>query len=1640
MLNLSISTNLYQLSNKGYMAWEYNPFHNYRITKKTDSNGLQENQILYCHKIYTKKYTYQGKDHYEDIDGNVLPEGVSYTKYGEGDIYEAGCILDMETDKLAFDLEHPVTMDIQPSYDGTVNVIINDNKNIPRLINSRFSTTELNTYEIVDRIGDNDTNIYDDQNFDLDTSLYKRISSIPKIKFLGINYAGELKVGNYNFYFKYADADGNETDFVADSGIVAVFKGNDSDPLSADGGVSDQNSFKGISFKLTNIDDSYNYITVYYTRSTGDSYQTISKSAFKIDETYVVRHQSCTINITGLENTTAISQADIDAQFFQANKARTSAQCQNRLFLGNVAKPEIPYDDLTDISLRMLPTIEAQRADNLIGSVSAKDYTDDSSLSNNYEYYNTQNIYYRTGYWDEEIYRLGVVYILEDNTLTNVFNIRGGNNISSINDYTLEDTLNPINLFNDDGDRQYITVDEDNYALHDGKILENSRGVVRFKTSTDNPQVMLYFIKINIPKTVIEYLQSKYNIKGLFFVRQKRNPLKLAEAYILPYDKEGHTPVLMLTKDGSTTYYSESFLTQPLEINIDFSSFTSMANAFIYSSTQKEERLLYNDYDRHLVKLEKAGYDSNTDVTAICPEFMVNQSRYNALFTGTSYVVQEAKYQLEQLQQISSNHRMYYANFTSANDTTSKIQIKTKIVSVTDDAPSVAIGDTIFRSRIGNAEEAERFRYIETNNKESTEATNLLRGIYSPYLGMVGSVALTPGKLVDIYIPNYSESLMSNYFSIRYDDNTPYYSIGDRVDVTTITHDWKEDGEYVYSTYARGDCYICTFTHRLNRNFSDSANPYNDEILDEESWKNNYDASDTEKLKNINRGDVNAVQLGSWISFKLRCSTNLSIRSTDSSNLNEVGIYGRSRAWYPIQQDLISGNNKIPDSYLYNQGLRTTLNEKRYIGLPDVPYIKNIFQNRIIYSDIAVNDAYRNGYRVFKSTHYVDYTKEYGAIIKLVPLGKGLICVFEHGVVYLPVNERVATSNSEGEDVYLTTNTVIPETISTVVSDTFGSQWSDSIIKTPYGIYGVDTVGKKIWVTDGTNLQCISDFKVNKFLVDNLSLSERETSPIIGIRNVKTHYNANKHDVMFTFYDQKYGFEDKAWNLCYNELLKQWTTFYSWIPSDSENIDNIFFSFNRDVSKQISSLGTTSWVSTNASGLIIDDPVLQVTEGNTTTVNIVGIANRYLPTSMTEGENLSISLEIQPTFFNQHTYFSLGKKTAIIKDSTGLFESSIPLTVTCPSYSLMKDKWMQSVLYCNIKGTINIGTTGMIESLGSENLITSGYYDFTICVVPKEIYENTEYTTDNQTLPSLLTDFWKHGQAGIIDVQDHIKPCYWYNKQHPFEFEFVVHDNLQYNKIWDNIQIISNKAEPESFHYTITGDSYEFGNYTPSMGCYDDRPNMYYRQEATKEAFQKNGSNITFDHLYNDQYRGVQPSKNVKSTILPLYYNRVDTVNTVEDYYYQMVGKGRDYIGLSGGELIRNEDLNQFDISIHVPCVQINAYDQGILRGNTWYQENQWYSQIPPINFMQKNEKDADWVNNQPPIVITRAPEDLTNTNWSEKDLPNTYNVGQVQVGYWTFRKQAPVKDKYIKIKIRYSGKDLAIITGILTTYRISQV
>ena len=103
-------------------------------------------------------------------------------------------------------------------------------------------------------------------------------------------------------------------------------------------------------------------------------------------------------------------------------------------------------------------------------------------------------------------------------------------------------------------------------------------------------------------------------------------------------------------------------------------------------------------------------------------------------------------------------------------------------------------------------------------------------------------------------------------------------------------------------------------------------------------------------------------------------------------------------------------------------------------------------------------------------------------------------------------------------------------------------------------------------------------------------------------------------------------------------------------------------------------------------------------------------------------------------------------------------------------------------------------------------------FNSVICIVVDYKYNPEKY---NELLG---IGFYVHGRAGIFDEIDYedenldnqIKPTYWYNKQEPFEFEFVVNKPIGLHKIFDNLIIISNNVEPNSLEFEIEGDVYDF--------------------------------------------------------------------------------------------------------------------------------------------------------------------------------------------------------------------------------------
>lgn len=1649
-----------KIQQEGNLAWEYNPFRNYR---------LDEDMIFYKNQFYTLEDFVNTYYHIKDNEitsfiindaGNIeitYKNTISETGTNKSVItnwdnldktfeppifYQKGQLVDFITDELDLDLSHPIEITPTYSYDDSVDLIINDGKNKPKIINSRFSAIGKNKYRIVDRTGNNDTNIYDrGEQFDIDTSLYKITSKIPRIAFGGESFGGNLKIGNYHFYFKYSDLDGNESDFVGQSGLVSVFLGNTPDSITS--GFRDENSNKKVRFILSNIDQAYDYIIVYYSRTSGAELQSRTTECCKIEQKYKIsQFNNTVIDITGFETTTLSSIEAINERLQVYDSAKTAALSQNMLFLGNVTKSNDDFDLLSKLSLYIIPSVDTSvqcEIDKL---------NDFYSGSTTNTYYDPNFIYKYTGYWEDEIYRFGIVYIKNDNTLTTVHNIRG------------LDLTNDVNIPEYDSSAEITYNDTDFTINSEFKVsespLENSKGVCYIPFQNDLKTVI--GINFKCHPTVINKLRE-LGIKGFFIVRQKRIPTTLCQAYTIGIEQESHIPVLPLKVlprgvkgTNSNIFIYESFLNKEEE------SYKYWDDGDKKTGTGN---LLTHDFKKH-VRAIPNGIVSPQG--AICPDYDVNSPELNNLFTGANFTA-ITRYQNQKLKQSTGNERLFIVNQTETNN---KLYNDVKIIGVEDGVKLVGIGTQLFSANAGNSEEAYRFEWVGNKVKTDHGGSDLVRGEFGPYLGITGYTSV--GDLITIKIPGYNISNLQDYFKIRYFDASVYYPISDRIEFNTL----KKEDSYNLGTFYRGDCYICRYTHRLNRNFRDQSNPTNDSIVDPSCWTHNMNFEDEvmkkDNLDKINLGDVNAVNLGMWVTFTLRSNINHSVRSLDQSYTDETALVGNCRGFYPYHPLSPKAAYKLPESIVMNKGFEAGVGEQIFEQLAIVPYYRDTYATRIAYSNVQIASAFKNAYRVFPATKFKDYPITYGEITKLIEWNGNLIVVLEHGIYIIPINERVVAGEGSGGLTYINTANVLPDNPQ-VISPTYGSQWSDSIIKTPMGVYGVDTVAKKIWKVDNSGMQLLSDHKVTKFLNDNITFSERELTPILGIRNVKTHYNAFKHDVMFTFYDDIHGADEVAWNLCWNEEQNQFVTFYSWIPSFSENIYNTYFSFDRETSKQIGLLAQSSNERTDNeiylsnSVMTEDNDVIGEIKHNFDK-NICDIKYELLPDAYNNQSLFTLSDDGKLSYNNGYESYLIRKNidirydnvTYLLDDGVWKYKNENDIFVaTSPTISkiLFKEQyknWKQILRNADFRLSDKLSNnfarrtyfltvritptykTDNIASLGeyvanktSQQQITGQSVERIIAVIPKEHLE------------ALSTDFWKHGQAGIIDIQGDIKPTHWYGNQHPFEFEFVVREQADAHKIFDNLIIISNKAAPESFHYEIVGECYEFAK---------DKKNMYIRQEATKELFQESGYNISYKSDYKTLESEHRPIETTgifdKSTIFPAYYRRQDKLNTIEDSYSQRPGEsGKDYRNLTGSEIVYDKDLNEFRIWTHQEGVDMTKSSR--LRGNMFYKEDKWYIQISPIRFVQCNEPDWKTTQYGNRNHQSNVPIELQQGNFMKE--PATLNMDSPvlqdrDIVFWNDSDvksgEAKIKDKYVKIRIRYSGEDLAIISAIKTLYSIS--
>ena len=1428
-------------------------------------------------------------------------------------------IQDFDTDELDIDLNNPLNIECQPSYDGTVNLILNDDKNPPRIINTRFSKMEDNRYKVISRDQLEQTNLYRVGSIDQQTRLFRNINKIPKIDLLNISNAGQLKGGNYTFYVKLADSDTNKTDIVAESGQITVYKGDITKISSISGTLYNELTTKAITLKITNIDTTFSKLYLYYSREFSDTNGIRMSEAAMITKPYDIKGDSLLINVNGYEDVNQISIEDLNIQYNTVNAAKTQAQVQNMLFLGNIQQSVFNLKELQNISYYIDVTM--CKGEN-IGWISQENYSiKENSDITEAEYYSPTNIYYRLGYWPDEMYRLGIVYIMNDDSLSPVFNLRGCEFKSVYDKSNTSKTVDNNNLVGrntntlyKDGKIQYI---DRNTFINGERYLDNSFGVFKtpFVSVVDytNREVNPLYFKFEFKPEVIKELK-KYKVKGYFIVRQKRIPTIVAQGLSIGVDTSSYIPMI---KCGDR-YQTEGFLTKNRLLSQTF-----------------EDRIKYTG-DKECSGL-------------LCLDANVNKV-LQSTFDGSDFILQPTGVAEGT---INRKNRHYWLSALTQS-TENRIHISSPVVFVNSDVPYKYINGFSFSTRCGSGEDASQFSFFgEVSYAEDNY--RLIRGIYCPFLGVGGS--LIDNNIYNIKIPNYSTAKMKEYFQIRGNNTAPFFAISDRylLDNTSM------------EAY-RGDCYTNTVTIRLNRNFVDSDVPVNEHILDNNTWKNNYKGyskmkkTDTSEKKddetygfyeNINRADLNTVNMGMWVTYKCLSNYNLGLRSEDPTHTDEYALMGNARSFYPFSDMSPVVSHKTEESWLLSDGYNATVGQKRNFAASEVPYIQELFDNRVMFSNVQANGDIKNAYRIFQGLDYKDIDRQYGAIVKFLPMDNNIFCVFEHGIGVLPINEKALLATQSGQSIHMYGAGVLQNQIS-LISPDFGSTWPESIIRTPIGIYGVDTYAKKIWVYSNNGLRTISDMKIQKFLNDNITLREQDKYPIIGLKNVKSHYNNFKGDVMFTFYNDDEG---TTWNLCFNERMDKWITRYSWTPLYSENINNVFYSLDRNRAKILSHIYNnkhcTFGVRTDNNEFIISES----TSKFSTNLDYKGydLVLNFLPI-ITSIETSYLKNDIEE--FITITGNDVNKLFTISKNQLESKNYETLLNYFNTNYGIN---------YVPVYFKINI-KVGMDITDDNTNNANNSFTD-TIGIVLQYkdgiIDNDLRNTLENKFLRN---GFYVHGKAGIFNELDYkdesfdnqILPTKWYDRQEPFEFEFVVNDKVGAHKIFNDLVIISNNVQPKELEFEIEGDVFNFNK----AGIFRDA--------------KWPGKGYLWDKKYN------KPIKTLDRTGAETTYQATQQFNNCK--------------------VVWDTNLNSYSLIVNQECKNIGNPKYGRRLGNIQYKEDSWYTNIEPIIYKERFK-----IEDKEEAVFREGKE-----------------------------KSARIRDKYMKVRVKYTGEDLVIITALKTLYTLS--
>lgn len=660
--------------------------------------------------------------------------------------------------------------------------------------------------------------------------------------------------------------------------------------------------------------------------------------------------------------------------------------------------------------------------------------------------------------------------------------------------------------------------------------IRNNYGV--YKTSKRSPITAAGVIPIGF-KPIIQDYDSKYlksiGILGYSIVRQQRLPTIFCQGLAISRLRESGLPFLGRVEG--------------------------------LQQDSRNLKRLYTGINSNAISVDSASKYSLGGI--ISPDINLNSEYYSDLFTGSAVNLTAIPNNIKRF--ITPDTLEQRLSVADEIEDMPEYTEKFSVLYIPENCRGINYKNKVFRTIAGDADLNYSYEFITKNTADYD--TVFLRGEYSSFLGVVESSALdTPiNKLFNVEIkkdPN-------DELKIRSQDNNAYYQISQPIYL---------DSEP--PTCFKGDCFVGNYYQRINKNFITAEAPFQDGVVNAElkypegSVPNSAGYGRPQDFKDINLADLNAVRLGQWVGFKCCSNVNHIYRTLDVtrpseralfSKSGEGGVFAGARGFYPYYEATSAPYNKLLDSTTMNSGYNRTLSRLASFSIPEKYSLKKEFPTRVVFSRRHFGSSLVNNYRIFDLLSYRDYPTNMGAITKIVDFQGNLLIVFERGIGLAPIQERVAVGDGDGGNLFINSSQVLPDRLK-ILSDKYGSTHPTSIIRTPFGVYGVDIEQRKIWRTNGANFELISDFTIQKLLNETFEKISEKSCNFNNSIVAFTH--PYKNDVYFSFNLRELKDANEDFSITYSEMANCWSSRTKWTVPLTVNYRNNLLTFRKDRSDE----------------------------------------------------------------------------------------------------------------------------------------------------------------------------------------------------------------------------------------------------------------------------------------------------------------------------------------------------------------------------------------------------------------------------------------------------------------------------------------